>query len=97
GGTDVEIRTTVPISSKVMTLKSPDRLVIDLPNTVPEARTHNIQVHVTDLNVVRMSQFQANPPTTRVVLDLKSPQGFALAKMNNNLIVSLHPLATAEP
>jgi AMIN domain-containing protein len=96
-GTDVEIRTTGPISPKVLTLKSPDRLVIDLPNAVPEARTHNIPVHATDLNMVRMSQFQANPPTTRVVLDLKSPQGFALAKMNNKLIVSLHPLATAEP
>lgn len=96
-GTDVEIRASGPLSPKVLTLKSPDRLVIDLPNAVPEARTHNIPVHATDLNMVRMSQFQANPPTTRVVLDLRSPQGFALAKMNNKLIVSLHPLATAVP
>ncbi|HEU5235173.1 MAG TPA: type IV pilus secretin PilQ [Terriglobales bacterium] len=95
-GTDVEIRATGPLNPKVLTLKSPDRLVIDLPNAVPETRTHNIPVHATDLNMVRMSQFQANPPTTRVVLDLKSPQGFALAKMNNKLIVSLHPLVAAE-
>jgi type IV pilus assembly protein PilQ len=95
-GTDVEIRATGPLNPKVLTLKSPDRLVIDLPNAVPETRTHNIPVHAADLNMVRMSQFQANPPTTRVVLDLKSPQGFALAKMNNKLIVSLHPLAAAE-
>ena len=95
-GTDVEIRTTGPLSPKVLTLKSPDRLVIDLPNAVPQARTHSISVHAADLNMVRMSQFQANPPTTRVVLDLKSPQGFALAKMNNKLIVSLHPLAATE-
>ena len=94
-GTDVEIRATGPLNPKVLTLKSPDRLVIDLPNAVPEARTHNIPVHATDLNMVRMSEFQANPPTTRIVLDLKSPQGFALAKMNNKLIVSLHPLPIA--
>ena len=96
-GTDVEIRATGPLSPKILTLKSPDRLVIDLPNAVPETRTHNIPVHATDLNMVRMSQFQANPPTTRVVLDLKAPQGFALAKMNNKLIVSLHPLVAAAP
>lgn len=93
-GTDVEIRASGPLSPKVLTLKSPDRIVIDLPNAVPEARTHTIPVHAADLNMVRMSQFQANPPTTRVVLDLKAPQGFALARMNNKVIVSLHPLAT---
>ncbi len=96
-GTDVEIRATGSLTPKLLTLKSPDRLVIDLPNSVPEAHTHNIPVHATDLNMVRIRQFEANPPTTRVVLDLKSPQGFALAKTKNKLIVSLHPLGMAEP
>lgn len=92
-GTDIEIRANGPLTPKILTLKSPDRLVIDLLNAVPETRSHNIPVHAADLNMVRMAQFQANPPTTRVVLDLKSPQGFALAKTNDKLIVSLHPLA----
>ncbi len=96
-GTDVEIRADGPLTPKVLTLKSPDRLVIDLQNAVPETRSHTIPVHASDLNMVRMSQFQAAPPTTRIVLDLKSPQGFALAKTNDKLIVSLHPLAGNQP
>ncbi len=94
-GTDVEIRANGPLNPKILTLKSPDRLVIDLQNALPEERTHSIPVHAADLDMVRMSQFQANPPTTRVVLDLKSPHSFALAETKDKLIVSLRPVALA--
>ena len=92
-GTNVEIRVSGAITPKVLTLKSPDRLVIDLPNAAPESRPHNIPVHATDVNMVRMSQYQAEPPTTRVVLDLKSPQDFQLANLNDKLVIKLRPLA----
>ncbi|HWC16598.1 MAG TPA: type IV pilus secretin PilQ [Terriglobales bacterium] len=97
-GTNVEIRANGLLSPKFLTLKSPDRLVIDLPNAVPEWNVRSIPVHAPDLNVVRMARYQADPPTTRVVLDLKAPQGFQLASMNDKLIVKLHPLsANATP
>jgi type IV pilus assembly protein PilQ len=92
-GTNIEIRSTGPLTPKVLTLKAPDRLVIDLENAVPESRSHSIPVHAADLNMVRMAQFQAEPPTTRVVLDLKSPQAFQLVSMHDKLIVELRPLA----
>ncbi|PYX96589.1 MAG: hypothetical protein DMG63_16735, partial [Acidobacteria bacterium] len=92
-GTNVEIRISGVLTPKVLTLKSPDRLVIDLPNAVPESRPHNIPVHAADVNMVRMSQYQAEPPTTRVVLDLKSPQDFQLANLSDKLVVKLRPLA----
>ena len=92
-GTNVEIRATGLLSPKFLTLKSPDRLVIDLPNAVTESSVRSIPVHATDLNAVRMARYQAEPPTTRVVLDLKSAQGFQLASFNDMLIVKLHPLA----
>jgi type IV pilus assembly protein PilQ len=47
------------------------------------------------LSMVRMAKYQSNPPTTRVVLDLKAPQDFQLASMNDKLIVMLHPLTAA--
>jgi type IV pilus assembly protein PilQ len=93
-GTNVEIRATGPLTPKVLTLKSPDRLVIDLPNALPESRPHNIPVHAADVNMVRMSQYQAEPPITRVVFDLKAPQDFQLASLNDKLVVKLRPLAS---
>jgi type IV pilus assembly protein PilQ len=92
-GTNVEIRTTGTLTPKILTLKSPDRLVIDLPNAVPESRPHNIPVHASDVNMVRMSQYQAQPPVTRVVLDLTSPQDFRLATLNDRVVVKLRPLS----
>jgi type IV pilus secretin PilQ/predicted competence protein len=91
-GTNVEIRSTGPLTPKVLTLKSPDRLVIDLQNAVPESKSHSIPVHAADLNMVRMAQFRADPPTTRVVLDLKSPQAFQLVSTLDKLTVELRPL-----
>lgn len=94
-GTNVEIRASGLLTPKVLTLKSPDRLVIDLANAVPESRPHDIPVHAADLNMVRMARYQSDPPTTRVVLDLKAPQGFQIASANDKLIVKLRPLGTA--
>jgi type IV pilus assembly protein PilQ len=98
-GTDVEIHASGVLSPKTLTLKSPDRLVIDLPNSVLESRAHDIPVNAADLNMVRMARYQSDPPTTRVVLDLKAPQNFQLASTTDKLIVKLHPFtaATASP
>src|SRR6185312_3909243 len=88
---NVEIRANGPLTPKVLTLESPERLVIDLPNTVPQTHSRNIPVHAGDLNKVRMAQFQDQPPTTRVVLDLKAPQDFQLVSFNDKLVVKLRP------
>jgi len=94
-GTNVEIRSSGLLTPKVLTLKSPDRLVIDLANTIPESTSREIPVHAVDLNMVRVARYQSQPPTTRVVLDLKSPQDFQLANSADKLIVMLHPAAVA--
>jgi len=95
-GTNVVIRATGPLTPKVLTLRSPDRLVIDLANAVPEGRPHDIPVHAADLDMVRMARYQDQPPTTRVVLDLKSPQDFQLMESSGNLVVQLRPRAVAK-
>ena len=94
-GTNVEIHASGLLSPKILMLKSPDRLVIDLANAVPESRVRDIPVHAVDLNMVRMAQFKSDPPTTRVVLDLNGPQDFQLASMVDMLVVKLHPFAAA--
>ncbi|HET9742572.1 MAG TPA: type IV pilus secretin PilQ [Terriglobales bacterium] len=96
--TDIEIRANGVLTPKILRLKSPDRIVIDLANTVPEWNTHSIPVHSGDIEMVRMSRYQENPPTTRVVVDLKSPQSYELASFADKLVLKLHPIAsTAAP
>lgn len=96
--TDIEIRANGVLTPKILRLKSPDRIVIDLANTVPEWNTHSIPVHSGDIEMVRMSRYQENPPTTRVVVDLKSPQNYELASFADKLVLKLHPIAsTAAP
>jgi type IV pilus assembly protein PilQ len=92
-GMNVEIRASGVLSPKVLTLKSPDRLVIDLANAIPENRPHQIPVHAADVTAIRMSQFQANPPTTRVVVDLMTPQDYELSSSPDKLTVKLRPFA----
>jgi type IV pilus assembly protein PilQ len=92
-GMNVEIRASGALHPKVLTLKNPDRLVVDLPNAVPESRPHQIPVHASDVTAIRMSQFQANPPTTRVVVDLTAPQDYELSSDLDKLTVKLRPLS----
>src|SRR5438874_2966715 len=92
-GTNVEIRTTGLVTPKILSLKSPDRLVVDLPNALPESRPHDIPVHAADLNRVRMARYQSEPPITRVVLDLKAPRDYQFASTTDKVVVKLRPLA----
>jgi type IV pilus assembly protein PilQ len=91
-GLNVEIRASGPLTPKVLKLTHPDRLVIDLTNALPDSRPHTVPVHSSDVDSIRMARFQANPPTTRVVVDLKMPQDYELASTATVLTVKLHPV-----
>lgn len=95
-GMNVEIRANGSLTPRILKLKNPDRLVIDLINAIPESRPHEIPVHAADVTDIRMSQFQAAPPTTRVVVDLTTPQDYDLSNAPGMLTVKLHSLATVE-
>jgi len=95
-GMNVEIRANGSLTPRILKLKNPDRLVIDLINAIPESRPHEIPVHAADVTDIRMSQFQAAPPTTRVVVDLTTPQDYDLSNAPGMLTVKLHSLVTVQ-
>jgi hypothetical protein len=68
------VRAQPGLKYRTTELQSPDRIVIDLPNcrlAVPASQLSQ-QVHEGEVKALRMSQFQLEPPVTRIVLDVVS-------------------------
>ena len=86
---DIEIAGSGPMQAKAMKLASPARVVIDIANAVP-SHNKNISVNSGDVKAVRMGQFQAAPPITRVVVDMSASREFELVPSGNKVIVKLH-------
>lgn len=96
-GLNVEISGSGPLTAKTMKLKGPDRLVVDIPNSVLEGRSREIAVHGDAVKAVRIAHFQDTPPITRVVVDLNGTRDFDVVPAGNKLVVKLHGAPNALP
>src|SRR5262249_20999482 len=54
-GMEVEIVASAPVTPQAMKLSSPDRVVLDLPNTIPSAK-RELSVNGSDIKTVRMAR-----------------------------------------
>jgi N-acetylmuramoyl-L-alanine amidase len=103
--TRVTLESAQPIRHQVMSLKNPERLVIDLENVALNATLNglNEKIGTSDPYVksVRVGQFKPN--VVRLVFDLKSevkPQVFALAPVagyGHRLALDIYPLEPPDP
>lgn len=97
-GTDVlniEISGSGPMTAKTMKLTNPDRVVVDIPNSVLQGRAREIPVNSDEIKSVRVGRFQEG--TTRVVVDMAQMRDFQIAPEGNKLVVSLRTSSTAKP
>jgi hypothetical protein len=86
----VEITATAPITPSVQTLTDPDRLIVDIPEAVPSSGLHKISVNRGKLRDIRVGLLSANPPITRVVLDLiAATSQYRVSKLANTIVVKL--------
>ena len=88
-GLDVEVHGSGPLAAQTMTLTGPDRIVLDIPNSILDGRTREIPVNSNDIKGVRAARFQNNPPTTRVVVDMAVMHEFEVVPAANKLVLKL--------
>ncbi|HKH99694.1 MAG TPA: AMIN domain-containing protein [Candidatus Sulfotelmatobacter sp.] len=89
GAVEIEVETSGRVVPETQVLTGPDRLVIDFPNSVPGARLRSQSVYRGEVKDVRIGLFQANPPVTRVVLDLKSAQSYQVFPYGRTVMIKI--------
>ncbi len=103
--TRVTLETQAPVKYTVMSVKDPERLVLDLEGVditaVLTGLNEKVGANDPYIKSVRVGRFK--PGVTRVVFDLKSevkPQEFTLAPIaeySHRLVLDLYPLVAADP
>src|SRR5438445_9146648 len=86
---EVEINANQRVSPQTRVLSGPDRVVIDFPNAVPGSELRNFPVNRGEVKAIRVGLFENDPPVTRVVLDLKTPQNYQIFPSGNTVIVKV--------
>ena len=94
GGLAVEILATLPLQPNVQTLDHPPRVVVDLIGASNGVKRKRTPVQGEVISAIRVDQYQASPPVTRVVIDLVAKQAYSWDAAGNRLMVRLKP---AEP
>jgi AMIN domain len=89
GGVSVEIVTSQPAPLRSQVITDPDRLVLDFPNAQPASDLRTKLLNQGEIKGYRVARFSENPPTTRVVIDLKSPQHYQIFPDGTTIIVKL--------
>lgn len=89
GSLELEITASERVTPQTQVISNPDRLVIDFPNAVPGSSLRNLVINRGAVKEVRVGLFSANPPITRVVVDLREPQAYQLFPSSNGVIVKL--------
>ena len=92
---NIEISGSGPMTAKTMKLTHPDRVVVDIPNSVLQGRAREIPVNSSDVKSVRAARYQEG--TTRVVVDMAQMRDFQVVPEGNKLVVRLRESSSAKP
>jgi len=96
-GSDVriELRLSATVKPSLIVATKPDRLVLELPNTISEGKQKRVAVHVPGIRGVRIGLHQGEPPVTRVVIDLDESVPYQLLTKGNRLTLVLSTQSVA--
>jgi len=89
GVTTVEITATRPVTPTMTTLTSPDRLVLDFPNTLSASQQNVVAVNDGGVKSVRIGVQLSDPPMTRLVVDLLQPRTSELVAIGDTTVLTL--------
>ena len=86
---EIEIEASDRLTPQTQVLTGPDRLVVDFPNATPGSQLRSQSVERGEVRSVRVGLFRSNPPVTRVVLDLKSPQSYQIFPSGRTVMIKV--------
>ena len=89
GQVEIEIEASDRVVPQTNVLTGPDRLIVDFVNARPGAQLRNQAVNRAEVKGLRVGLFSANPPVTRVVLDLNGPQPYQVFPSGRTVIVKV--------
>jgi hypothetical protein len=97
-GADVTIQVvlTGTVKASVETAINPDRLVLVLPGTVSDAKQKHFPLDANGVRAVRLGLNSANPPVTRVVVDLDRAHPYTLSADGKSITLRVQPSENAE-
>ncbi|HXY51570.1 MAG TPA: AMIN domain-containing protein [Terriglobales bacterium] len=86
---EIEIQISQRLTPQVQVLSGPDRIVVDFPGALPGPGLRSVVVQRGEVKRVRTGLFEARPPITRVVLDLKTAQDYQLVPSGKAVMVKV--------
>jgi hypothetical protein len=89
GQVEIEIEASASLVPRTNVITNPDRLIVDFVNAVPGAQLRNQTVSGGEVKGLRVGLFSSDPPVTRVVLDLNSPQPYQVFPSGRTVIVKV--------
>ena len=90
-GVQIEISSNQAVTPQVTKLSSPDRVLVELPETVVATAQNKIPVGSAGVKGVRIGMDGKTPPTTSVVVDLEKPLAYELTPgADGKVILMLH-------
>jgi hypothetical protein len=90
-GTDlrVEITLSAPVTPSVDTALKPNRILLDLPETIPGTSPKAVPVNDNGVRQVRTGQHSTLPLVTRIVVDLDQLHLYSVTTEGNRIILSV--------
>jgi AMIN domain-containing protein len=92
GGIDIGIVCTRPVVPILRRLKDPERLVVELPNTLVSTDRQLIPVQSPDVRALHV-ELQESPVVTRITFDLAGARDYSLDAQEDRLIIHVKGVA----
>ena len=83
----IEVILTGAVKPTVDTAINPDRLVLTLPGTLSDAKQKHFMLNANGVEGVRVGLNSANPPVTRVVVDMDSAHPYSMSADGKSIVL----------
>src|SRR5262245_45399227 len=90
----VSVDLTDSVTPSIIIATSPDRLVLQLPNTAAPPKQQCVTVNQNGVKGVRLGLNQSAPPISRVVVDLNTVHPYQLAMTGHKITLTVLPIST---